>query len=83
LEGASIPAHLSGTLSADAEEPTVLGIALNGSIVAVTQTFMRDGDARFQAMLPPNMFRISNDIEIFHVERVGEDRRFNAVSLEN
>jgi len=83
LEGASIPAHLTGTLSADAEEPTVLGIALNGSIVAVTQTFMRDGDARFQAMLPPNMLRISNDIEIFRVERVGEDRRFNAVSLEN
>ena len=80
LGESSIPAHLSGTLLAGPDDPIVLGISLNGSIVAVTRTFSRDGEVRFQAMLPPNTFRMSNDIEIFHIERVGNDRKVSVVS---
>ncbi len=83
LDGTSIPAHLSGTLSGGLDEPSVLGIALNGSVVAVTRTFMRYGEVRFQAMLPPNLFRVSNEIEILRIEGIVEDRKVSLVSLEN
>jgi len=68
-----IPARLSGRLLGAAGEDIVLAISINGTIGAMTRTFVEDAIAGFQVMLPPEMFIDgTNRFEFFQVTESGD-----------
>jgi hypothetical protein len=64
-----IRALMTGRLSGVSQAPRVLAIAVQGRVVAVTRTYLRSGQVRFNAMLAPDSFRRgANKVEVFLVE---------------
>jgi hypothetical protein len=60
---------MTGSLSGVSEAPRVLAIAVQGRVVAVTRTYVRSGQVRFNAMLAPESFRRgANKVDVFLVE---------------
>lgn len=60
----------------------MLAFALNGSVVAVTRTFVREGEPFFAAVLPPRHFRAGrNALEIFAVTQNGTTRELQRLTL--
>ena len=68
-----VPSHLHGTVRGVADEPPILAIGVNGTIVAVTRADLEGGPARrFRALLPPeSLIAGKNTIEVFVVDRAG------------
>jgi hypothetical protein len=68
-----VPAHVTGSLEAEAipEDTLDLAVAVNGVVRAVTRSFSHRGQmARFTAMLPEQAFgRGRNEIEVLLVRR--------------
>jgi hypothetical protein len=63
-----IPANITGRIYANRplDRPIHLAVAVNGEIKAVTETFTRDGETRFSALVPEKSFRDGfNDVRIF------------------
>jgi hypothetical protein len=64
-----VRALMTGSLSGVSQAPGVIAIAIEGRVVAVTQTYVRSGRVRFNAMLAPESFRRgANKVEIYLVE---------------
>ncbi|HUO45660.1 MAG TPA: sulfatase-like hydrolase/transferase [Acidimicrobiia bacterium] len=64
----SIPVRITGTLVVPPDHEITLGVALNGSIVAMTQSFLDGNVVRFQVMVPPDALKQgSNLIELVWV----------------
>jgi len=64
-----VRALMTGSLSGVSQAPRVLAIAVEGRVVAVTRTYVRSGQVRFNAMLSPESFRRgANKVEIYLVE---------------
>ncbi|MPZ74747.1 MAG: sulfatase-like hydrolase/transferase [Nitriliruptorales bacterium] len=75
LQSASVPAHVSGSIDgADAEDPPIVAVAINGRIVAVTQADLgNDAAGGFRALVPPTALkRGANEVQLFLVGR-GDD----------
>lgn len=75
LDAPTLPALLSGSVTWDTGRPPVLAVAVNGTVVAITQTDpdAPAGDYPFRALLPPDAFREgANQVDVFIVE---QDRR--------
>jgi hypothetical protein len=82
LEAPDIPAAVSGTVDGLGAAPHVLAVALNGPIVAITRTFIREGKPFFTAILPPHSFRAGrNTLEIFVAAGEGPSRKLTRLSL--
>jgi hypothetical protein len=75
----SIPALISGTLLAPPSGKVILGVALNGRVEAVTESYLEEDVVRFQALLPPDRFRSGeNQIEMVWLD--GDQARAIPVS---
>jgi hypothetical protein len=60
---------VTGSLSGLTPTSRILAIAIRGKVVAVTRTFVRSGDVRFQAVVAPEHFRRgTNPIAVYLVE---------------
>jgi hypothetical protein len=65
---AVIPARIGGFLYGDVDGTETLAVSLNGTIAAVTRSYVEDGNAAFQAMVSPEYFLDgANRIEVFEV----------------
>jgi hypothetical protein len=72
LTSGVIPVRTTGKLLGDVQGDEFIGVAVNGTIGAVTRSYVEDGKPAFQAMVPPDLFRSgSNDVELFLID--GED----------
>jgi hypothetical protein len=66
--GDVIPSRLTGDLNGDVSGSEVLAVTVNGVVGAMTRSYIEDGEASFQAMLPPDLFRDGdNDIAVYEV----------------
>lgn len=66
--GGVIPARIGGFLYGDVDETETIAVSLNGTIAAVTRSYVEDGSAAFQTMVPPEFFTDgANRIEVFEV----------------
>lgn len=77
VAGALLPCFIGGLVrSPTAETPAVLAVAVNGTIQAVTRTYLLDGlRERFAAMLPESAFEPGdNDVRVYAV-RAGDLER--------
>jgi hypothetical protein len=54
--GDVIPARFTASLIGGVTGDEVLAVAVNGTIGAMTRSYLEEGDAFFQAMLPPELF---------------------------
>jgi len=54
--GDMIPSRITGSLIGDLDGTEILAVAVNGVIGSVTRSYVEDGDAAFQAMVPPELF---------------------------
>jgi hypothetical protein len=65
-----IPAHIRGTVDrSPSDAPARIAIAINGSIQAITQTFVHEGMVQFQAMIPPDSFTPGrNEVRLIHID---------------
>jgi hypothetical protein len=71
-DGEIIPARLTGTLIGATDGTEVLAVAVNGTIGAMTRSYIEEDETWFQAMLPHELFvEGENDIQIFHVTPSG------------
>ena len=69
-----LPLYVTGVLDARQDEPVQLAIALNGVIVATTESYQQDGAWAFGAMLAEDGLRDGpNDVRLFTIEQ-GEGR---------
>ena len=65
----SIPARITGTLVVPPDHEIILGVAVNGEIAAMTQSYLDDSVVRFQVMVPPDALQQgSNLIEVVWVD---------------
>ena len=72
LQSDFLPAHANGFIEATDHSPTRLAIALNGVIVALTDTYLEDDAWKFSAMLPEAAFRQGvNALQVFTLEPAG------------
>ncbi len=63
-----IPAFMAGSLESTGSLYQPLVVAVNGSIVAMTRTYDKEGERAFNAMLPPAAFDRANDeVDLFVV----------------
>lgn len=68
-----IPARVSGRVQGAGNQTFVLAVSINGSIGAMTRTFVEDGVHGFQAMLPPELFVDGvNRFEFYEVTDSGD-----------
>ena len=70
LESEFVPARITGQVdtNTDARENLNLAVAINGTIQAVTRTFVRGQDIWFSAIVPERSFRNGyNSVELFMV----------------
>jgi len=73
LTSSSVPARIGGILSSDPDQPVVLAIVVNGSVGAVTRSYVYKDEVRFLAMVPPTlMVNGANQIEMVEVSADGE-----------
>lgn len=71
--GDVIPARLTGTLIGDVSGDEVIAVSVNGTIGAITRSYIEDDQPSFQAMIPPELFDDGeNDIAFFLVGAGGE-----------
>jgi hypothetical protein len=77
-----IPAYVQGVLGRTVnDEPVRIAIAVNGIISAVTQSYIRDGQVLFQALVPPEAFVAgSNDLQLIYV--AGDDDQLELSSID-
>lgn len=60
---------VTGSLSGLTPSSRILALAVRGKVVALTRTFVRSGDVRFQAVVAPEHFRRgANPIAVYLVE---------------
>ena len=60
---------VTGTLRGVSGTQPVVAISLQGRVVAVTRAFVRGGQTRFHAMVPPDAFRKgANEIQVYLVD---------------
>lgn len=60
---------MTGSLSGVSQTPWVLAIAVEGRVVALTRTYVRSGQVRFNAMVAPESFRRgTNKVTVYLVE---------------
>jgi hypothetical protein len=64
-----IPTYIHGTVDRTASDaPVRIAIAVNGTIQAITKTFVLEGVAQFQAMIPPDSFTPGrNDVRLIFI----------------
>lgn len=75
LQSHFLPAHATGIIESPHHSPTRLAIALNGVIVALTDSYAEDDAWKFSAMLPESAFRQGvNTLRLFALEP-GDDGR--------
>lgn len=73
LEQELFPSFIDGLIEREGQsDPTVLAIAINGRVSAITETFVARRPGRWHAILPPASFREGeNFLEIFEAENTG------------
>ena len=81
LESEFVPARITGQVdtNTDARENLNLAVAINGTIQAVTRTFVRGQDIWFSAIVPERSFRNGyNSVELFVVSGPTDRPRLQA-----
>jgi hypothetical protein len=74
-----IPVRIGGFLYGDVDGTEILAVSLNGTIAAITRSYLEDGQAAFLTMVPPESFVDGrNEIEVFEV---GPDGDLGTVSM--
>lgn len=69
LQSHFLPAHATGVIESPDHSPTRLAIALNGVIVALTDSYADNDACKFSAMLPEAAFRQGvNALQVFTFE---------------
>jgi hypothetical protein len=67
-QGDVIPSRITASLIGDVTGDEILAVAVNGTIGAMTRSYLEEGDAFFQAMLPPELFVDGeNEIAVYQV----------------
>lgn len=78
-EAETIPARIGGTILGGAGNDTVLAVAVNGVVGAVTRTYEVDGSVSFLAMVSPDLLQDGeNVIEVLEVTDGGDLLRLDA-----
>ncbi|MDP3983991.1 MAG: sulfatase-like hydrolase/transferase, partial [Acidimicrobiia bacterium] len=68
--GEVLPVRITGSLGDPPPGDLILGVAVNGTVGAVVQTYEEEGQTRFQAMVPPRLMHPgANQIEILWVTK--------------
>lgn len=69
LVGDGIPIRVTGALEGAPDSDVLLGVAVNGVIGAITRSYADENDTRFQALIPPSLFRSGlNEIDILYLD---------------
>ena len=74
-----IPARVGGSLYGDVDGTEILAVSLNGTIAAVTRSYLEEGRAAFLTMVPP-LYLVDGRIEI-EVYEVMPDGHLETVSM--
>ena len=73
LDAETIPARIGGEVFGDVDGTEVLAVSVNGVIGAVTRSYLFDDEARYLAMVHPDMFVAgANEIDLLEVTAGGE-----------
>ena len=73
LEGHTLPLYVRGTLADGLAERVSVAIAVNGSIVATTQSYLEQGVWIFASMIPEEaLTRGANEVKVFVVDGDGD-----------
>ena len=68
LAGDFIPAHVNGVIASADQRPRHLAVALNGTIAALTQSFLDGATLKFSVVLPEAAFRQGNNsLDLYEV----------------
>jgi hypothetical protein len=68
-ESGVIPVRITGTLLGAPAEEEIMGVAVNGIVAGLTQTYVEDTVVRWQLMIPPQLLQAgANTLEVFWVE---------------
>ncbi len=74
LEGHTLPLYVRGTLADGLAERVSVAIAVNGSIVATTQSYLEQGVWIFTSMIPEEaLTRGANAVKVFVVDGDGDE----------
>ncbi len=74
LDANFIPANVMGRILADRQvnQPLNLAVAVNGTIRAVTETYLESGEIKFSALVPEKSFRPgANEVDIYFARGPG------------
>ena len=75
LDTTWIPSRIGGELFGDIDGTELLAVSINGVIGAVTRSYLFEGEARYLAMVPPDLFVAgANEIALLEVRPDGELR---------
>ena len=72
--GDPLPALLTGGIKGDVDGGAVLAVAFNGRIVALTRSWKRGSETRFEALIPPDAFAAHNDVQVLEAAEPGADQ---------
>ena len=79
VESATLPLFVRGTLTDAIEQRVSLAIAVNGVVVATTQSYQEHGEWVFASMIPDEaLVPGANDVQVFVVDDVGEKPRLTS-----
>ena len=74
LKGHTLPLYVRGTLADGLAERVSVAIAVNGSIVATTQSYLEQGVWIFSSMIPEEaLTRGANEVKVFVVDGDGDE----------
>jgi hypothetical protein len=72
---AVVPARVGGSLHGGADGSEVIAVSVNGVVVAITRSYVHDGQVSFLAMVPPeSLVDGVNSIVFIEVDATGELR---------
>ena len=74
VESHTLPLFVRGTMTDGIEERVSLAIAVNGIVVATTQSYVEHDDWVFSSMIPEEALTSgANDVQVFVVDGTGEE----------
>ncbi len=69
LAADAIPSRITGTLLGSPSPEVTLGLAVNGTIAALTQSYLEEATVRWQVMIPPQLLQEgANTLELFWID---------------
>ncbi len=82
VDGPWLPARVRGVVKGDVDDDLILGVAVNGEVVAVTRTFATDdGTTEYGALIPPeSLVDGANTVELVLIRDSGAGRTIHSTA---